>query len=179
MLGGKWEATALTTGFAKVGYIEKDFDVTGRDTFNTVVWEAEILWEPKTYSKFQFNTSQTADETNGQGFFGTIDDTVIINKANVVENTQYSIAWTHQWQERITSKVGYAISDDVYIGTDNGKERRVREDNNTEITGAVFYDMNYWLSFSLDYRYTERDSTREDFLYDRQFVNLGARIALF
>jgi hypothetical protein len=176
MLGAKWEATALTTGFVKIGYIGKDFELETRDTFDAIVWEAEILWEPKTYSKFKFTTGQTADETNGEGFFFGGNAAV---KANVVENTQYAIEWTHQWRERITSKLGYAISNDVYYGTDSGTESKIREDNNSAITAAVFYDMNYWLSFSLDYKYSERESTREPFEYDRQFINLGARIALF
>ncbi|GAA0810258.1 outer membrane beta-barrel protein [Colwellia asteriadis] len=177
MVGAKWEATALTTGFAKIGYIKKDFDLETRNTFDTPVWEVEVLWEPKTYSKVKFTTGQTADETNGEGFF--FSDTISPVKANVVENTQYAVEWTHQWLERLTSKLGYAISQDEYFGTDNNTEYKVRKDDNTAITAALFYDMNYWLSFSLDYRYTERDSTRDNFVYDRQFINLGARIALF
>jgi hypothetical protein len=176
MLGAKWEATALTTGFFKIGYTEKDFELEERDTFGALVWEAEILWEPKTYSKVKFTTGQTTDETNGEGFFFGSNAPV---KANVVENTQYAIEWTHQWRERITSKLGYAISDDIYIATDSTNEVKIREDNNTAITAAIFYDRNYWLSFSLEYKYTERDSTNENYLYDRQLINLSARLALF
>jgi len=176
LLGAKWEATALTTGFFKIGYTKKDFELEQRDSFGSLVWEAEVLWEPKTYSKFKFTTGQTTDETNGEGFFFGSNAPV---KANVVENTQYAIEWTHQWRERITSKLGYAISDDIYIATDPTSELEIREDNNSAITAAIFYDMNYWLSFSLDYKYSDRESTNENYIYDRDFINLGVRIALF
>jgi hypothetical protein len=173
MFGAKWEASASTTGFAKIGYIDKKFKLETRDSFDAVVWEAEILWEPKTYSKVTFRTAQTADETNGEGFF--IDDTTNINVAHVIENTQHSIEWIHQWRERLTSKFGYAVSNDIYIG-DIGK---IREDNNSAVDASLFYDMNYWLSFSLDYRFTDRESTRANFTYDRQKIGLGVRMAIF
>lgn len=177
MLGAEWEATASTTGFAKVGYIEKDFELTSREDFDAVIWEVEVLWEPKSYSKVKFTTGQSADETNGEGFFldESNEATSLIGKAHVIENTQYAVNWTHQWRERLTSKLGYAISDDVYIGTIG----KIREDNNTVINASLFYDMNYWLSFSLDYRFTERDSTRIGFAYDRQLFSLGLRAAIF
>lgn len=174
MLGTIWEATALTTGFAKIGYIQKDFKLESREDFDAVIWEVEVLWEPKTYSKVKFTTGQNANETNGEGFF--FDDTnADIGRAHVIENTQYAIEWTHQWRERITSKLGYAISQDDYIATVG----KIREDNNTAVTASLFYDMNYWLSFSFDYRYTDRDSTRTAFTYDRQLISLGLRASIF
>ena len=180
MLGAEWEATASTTGFAKIGYVKKDFEVEKRDDFDAVVWEVEVLWEPKTYSKVKFTTGQSADETNGEGFFFGNDEN-LTEKAYVIENTQYAIEWTHQWRERLTSKLAYAISDDIYIA-EIGK---VREDNNSAINASLFYDMNYWLSFSLDYVFTDRDSTKKDFErninfeYDRQLLSLGVRMAIF
>jgi len=174
MLGAEWEATASTTGFAKIGYIEKDFELSTREDFDAVIWEVEVLWEPKTYSKVKFTTGQSADETNGEGFF-IDEDNDDIERAHVIENTQYAVEWTHQWRERLTSKLGYAMSDDIYIATVG----KIREDNNTAITASLFYDMNYWLSFSLDYRFTDRDSTRTGFVYDRQLYSLELRAAIF
>jgi hypothetical protein len=174
MIGAKWEATASTTGFAKIGYVNKDFELTSREDFDAVVWEVEVLWEPKTYSKVNFTTGQNAHETNGEGFFFNEEGNPI-EKAHVIENTQYAVEWTHQWRERLTSKLAYAMSDDVYIATIG----EIREDNNTAINASLFYDMNYWLSFSLDYRFTDRDSTRTGFIYDRQLFSLGLRAAIF
>lgn len=172
MIGAKWEATALTTGFAKVGYKEKDFDLSTRDDFSGIEWEAEILWEPKTYSKVTFTTGRVSEETNGEGFF--FEDS-LQGLADVIEGTQHAVEWKHEWRDRLSSKITYAINKDIY----KGKTETIRIDDNTGISASLYYDMNYWLSFSLDYTMNERESTRELLPYDRQLVTLGVRIALF
>lgn len=171
MLGLKWEATALTTGFAKVGYVQKDFDLAERQNFDGINWEAEVIWKPKTYTTFTISSSREPHETNGEGFFEIETDGL----GYLINNTQHEIEWRHEWKDRLSTKFNYAISKDTYTG-DIGK---IREDNNTGITAGVFYDMNYWLSFSLDYVYNDRESTRTNLEYDRNLISLGARIALF
>lgn len=172
LFGAQWEATALTTGFAKIGYKEKDFKLSTRDSFYAVEWEAEILWEPKTYSKVTFSTGRTTEETNGEGFF--FDDQ-FQGLADVIEGTLNSIEWKHEWKDRLSSKITYAVYKDIYKGSTG----TVRIDHNSGISAALYYDMNYWLSFSLDYTVNERESTREFLVYDRQLATLGVRIALF
>jgi hypothetical protein len=172
LFGAQWEATALTTGFAKIGYKEKDFKLSTRNSFYALEWEAEILWEPKTYSKFTFRTGRTTEETNGEGFF--FEDQ-FQGLADVIEGTLNSIEWKHEWKERLSSKITYAVYKDIY----KGQTGTVRIDHNSGISAALYYDMNYWLSFSLDYTVNERESTREFLVYDRQLATLGVRIALF
>ncbi len=182
-IGAEWEATALTTGFAKLGYKNKDFDLAEKDSFNDLEWEVEVAWEPKTYSRFTFKTVREAQETNGEGYFN-IETLEVTDKAHLINNTQYSVQWQHEWRDRIRTEFIYAISEDIYKG-DVGD---IREDNNTGINATIFYDMNYWLSFSLDYNYNDRDSkyfdsTRESisdgFIYDRELITLSVRISLF
>ncbi|WP_286263345.1 outer membrane beta-barrel protein [Thalassotalea atypica] len=170
-VGAKWEATALTTGFAKVGYKEKEFDNPLFENFYNVEWEAEIDWAPKTYSHFTFKTGRRIEETNGEGFF--IESA--IGNGYVINSTQHSADWRHEWRDRISSEVVYAENKDVYTGL-TGK---IREDNNTSVKLALYYDMSYWVSFSLAYDYIDRDSTRELLNYDRELVTLGVRLALY
>jgi len=172
LFGAQWEATALTTGFAKIGYKEKDFKLSTRNSFYALEWQAEVLWEPKTYSKVAFKTGRTTEETNGEGFF--FDDQ-FVGLADVIEGTLNSIEWKHEWQDRLSSKITYAVYKDIYKSSTG----TVRIDHNTGISATLYYDMNYWLSFSLDYTFNERDSTREFLIYDRQLATLGVRIALF
>ncbi len=171
LVGAKWEATALTTGFAKVGYVRKDFDLEGRKTFDGVQWEVSASWEPKTYSIFTISSSREPHETNGEGYF----DPETTGLAHLIRNTQHEIEWRHEWQDRVSTKLVYAISEDTYTG-DEGK---IREDNNTGATASVYYDMNYWLSFSLSYVYNDRESTRDHLEYDRNLATLGVRMAMF
>lgn len=171
MIGVKWEATALTTGFAKLGYVQKDFDLEEHQDYDGVEWEVEVLWEPKTYSKITFTSGRETQETNGEGFFNTGTS----GTGYLINNTQHEIEWRHEWKERLSTKLVYAISKDIYTG-DVGK---IRQDDNSGFTASVYYDMNYWLSFNLDYVYNNRDSTREHLEYDRNLFTLGVRMAMF
>ena len=172
MIGVQWEATALTNSFVKIGYKEKDFDLATRDTFDAVEWESEILWMPKTYSKVTFSTGRVTEETNGEGYFFNDD---IQGLADVIESTSNAINWRHEWQERLSSKISYAVNKDVYKGATG----TIRVDRNSGLSASLYYDMSYWLSFSLDYTVNERESTRDFLIYDRQLVALGVRMALF
>ncbi|NQY62884.1 MAG: outer membrane beta-barrel protein [Alteromonadaceae bacterium] len=172
LVGAIWEATAFTKGFAKIGYKDKDFDLDGRDSFNGFEWEAEVEWEPKTYSRFTFSTSRATHETNGEGYFDL--ETGEVEKAHLINNTQYSVQWQHEWRDRVRTKFIYATSNDIYTGD----EGQVREDNNKGINATLYYDMNYWLSFSLEYINNDRESTRDHLLYDRELITLGVRMAL-
>lgn len=171
MIGVKWEATALTTGFAKLGYKQKDFDLKERKSFDGVEWQVEVLWEPKTYSKFTIRSGRETQETNGEGFFNIATSGI----GYLINNTQHELEWRHEWRDRFSTKLVYAISEDIYTGNVG----KIREDNSTGFTTGVYYDMNYWLSFSLNYVYNDRDSTRNNLEYDRDLFTLGLRMALF
>ncbi|MGL1958248.1 MAG: outer membrane beta-barrel protein [Colwellia sp.] len=171
LIGLKWEATALTTGFAKLGYKEKDFDISGRENFDNTEWEVEILWEPKTYSHFTFRSGRSTEETNGEGYF----DIGATGLAYFINGTENAVEWKHEWKDRISTKVEYAELKDVY----KGDEGTVRIDDNVGVSAAVYYDMSYWLSFSFEYTFNDRESTRENLEYDRNLATFGVRIALY
>ena len=171
MIGLKWEATALTTGFAKIGYVQKDFDLKAHKTFEGVEWQVEVIWKPKTYTTFTISSNREPNETNGEGFFDVNTNGI----GYLINNTQHELEWRHEWKDRLSTKLVYAISKDIYTG-DVGK---IREDNNTGFIAGLYYDMNYWLSFSLDYVYNDRESTRTLLEYDRNLISLGVRMALF
>ncbi|GEM_PF-338706 len=170
MAGLEWEATALTTGYAKIGYKEKDFE-EARSPFESFEWEVEVDWEPLTYSKFTFATARVTEETNGEGFFflETVGEGIFI------ESTSYKISWRHEWLERLNTKLTFGLTKDDY----NGKNEIVRKDDNKGVRLAINYDMTYWLTFSLDFSKTKRESTRDFLTYDREVAALGVRIALF
>ncbi|WP_448212792.1 outer membrane beta-barrel protein [Colwellia sp. MEBiC06753] len=170
MLGVRWEATALTTGYAKIGYKEKRFDLSSREDHTGFEWDVSVKWEPKTYSYFKLATGRSTQETNGEGFF-------IPGQSGLgyyVINTNYSLAWVHDWNNRLSTQLSYDIDENVYQG-DIGK---LRTDDNDGFVATAYYDMNYWLSFTLEYVNNRRDSTRNNLDYDRDLVTLGVRIAL-
>ncbi|REL36553.1 outer membrane beta-barrel protein [Thalassotalea euphylliae] len=170
LLGVKWEATALTTGYAKVGYKDKNFDLNSREDHSGFEWDAQVQWEPKTYSRFKLSTGRSTQETNGEGFFVPGRN----GQGYFVINTTHELAWQHDWNNRFSTEALYRYSEDIYEG-DVGE---IRDDDNNGLVLKAYYDMSYWLSFTLEYVNNDRDSTRANLEYDRDLITLGVRVAL-
>ena len=162
LLGLRWESTAATTGFAKVGYKEKDFDAAARSTFYGTDWEVGIDWQPLSYSSFRFSTSADTRETNGEG--------------NFIRHRGYDVAWNHDWLDRLSSSVRVSRATDEYILT--GEEIENRDDEFMNYMASLNYQARRYLSFSLFYQLADRDSNRELIGYDRNVVGISAEVTL-
>jgi hypothetical protein len=162
LFGITWESTAATTGFAKVGYTEKDFESAIRSTFYGVDWEAGVDWQPISYSTFRFSTSADTRETNGEG--------------NFIRGRDYTASWKHKWLERLSTSVGISKLTDEYVLDDAGIANR--EDDLMRYTAALNYQARRYLRFSLSYTLNDRDSNRETIGYDRSSIGLSAEVTL-
>lgn len=163
VLGGlTWESTAATTGFAKVGYTEKDFESATRSTFYGVDWEAGVEWQPVTYSTFRFATSADTRETNGEG--------------NFIRGRDYTASWEHEWLQRLSTSASISKLTDEYVLDDEGIANR--EDDLMRYTAALNYQARRYLSFSLYYTLNDRDSNRDTIGYDRSIIGLSAEVSL-
>jgi hypothetical protein len=155
LLGLKWEATAQTSGFAKIGYQEKDFESALRDDFSGVDWAAGILWEPVEYSSVEFTTRNDTNETNGEG--------------NFIRGRDYEVEWRHEWLERLRSSASITWGTDRYEGQNIGLS--IREDDLTRFRASVYYQFRRWVNIEVGYIYDERESNRTAIEYDRnQFI---------
>lgn len=160
LLGVTWRSTFKTTGTAQFGYIDKDFDSDAQPDGDAFAWEVGVEWRPKSFSIFNFNTSRDFDETNGAG--------------NFIETDSIDASWTHQWHKfspRLSTVVDFSYSEQSF-GT------ITREDDYLNLGISINYKMRRWLQLGGGYRYDERDSTDNDFDYDRNLVELFANIAL-
>ncbi|WP_420935745.1 outer membrane beta-barrel protein [Alteromonas sp. A081] len=162
LVGVRWENTAATTGYAKVGYKEKEFDAQARDTFYGTDWEVGVEWQPLTYSTFDFSTSATTNETNGEG--------------SLIRSRLYRASWNHNWLERLSTSFGVVIIDDEYIL--DGAVLANRTDDVTRYNAALNYNAQRWLSFSLFYNINKRDSNREIIGYDQRVLGVSAEVTL-
>ena len=68
--GVEWEISSVTTGTAKVGYQDKNFDLAAREDFNGFAWEAILLWQPLTYSGFDIATGRRAKDVDSVAVIG-------------------------------------------------------------------------------------------------------------
>jgi hypothetical protein len=154
--GVAWEATAATTGTVKIGRIEKRFE-SGAPTFTGTAWEASVVWAPRTYSKFDFYSTRTPTESTGLGNFILSDIT--------------GVNWTHAWSSVVNTGVDARFQKDRYKGVD-------RTDETYSLGFKVGYKFRRWLTLGAEYTYTNRDSNRDVFDYDRNFYLLTATASM-
>ncbi len=163
LVGLRWEATAKTSGFAKIGYQTKKFDSALREDFSGIDWNAGLTWEPNDISTFSFRTSADTNETNGEG--------------NFIRSRTYSASWEHIWLERLSSRVRVGFDNERYEGQlIDGFD--IRSDDLFNFSGKLNYQFRRWLGFELSYRYNERESNRQFIDFDRNRFLLNAIITL-
>jgi len=138
-LGVEWEATAKTTGTAKVGYANKDFDSSSRDDFSGSNWEVGLNWELRSYSVFQLTSTHATEESGGS--------------ADYIDTTGISLAWLHEWSDRVATNMRYDFSNQDYVGSDNG-----REDDVNKVSFGVDYDLRRWLTIGVDVSHKDFNS---------------------
>ena len=159
LVGVKWESTAATSGFAKIGYQEKDFDSTQREKFSDIDWEIGVNWQPIERANIQFNTQSDTNETSGEG--------------NLISQKSYNVVWSHQWLERVSSSVSYSLMNDVYE-----KSTSSREDDLTQFNMSLNYQLKRWVSLKLAYLYDERESSIDNSSYDRNLISFSVNVTL-
>lgn len=163
LVGLKWEATAQTSGFAKIGYQEKDFDSAQREDFSGFDWAAGVLWQPVDYASLQYTTGTDTNETNGEG--------------NFIKEKSHTVRWRHTWLERLRSSASITWNNNEYEGQlIDGFD--IRSDDNLRFNASVFYQFRRWVNFEVGYRFAERDSNRVGIDYDRNQFIINALITL-
>lgn len=144
LIGAKWEATAQTTGTAKLGYERKRFDQKDIKNQSSPMWEVGVEWAPLTYSTFGLNARRAFDEGD--------------DGASVVKNQTYNATWKHYWLERLYSDVSYTHTEKKY-------QDQHRTDKLNSYGVGLNYEMRRWLDVGIGYSSSKRDSD----LYDKRF----------
>jgi polysaccharide biosynthesis protein VpsM len=156
-VGARWEATALTSGTAKVGYLRKDFDAAQREDVSTASWQVGVRWSPLTYSAFDLTTSRETNESTGVG------DTIV--------SSIYNVSWNHAWSSRVRTQVLVGWRTDDYRGVE-------REDDIGSLGLRLNYQFRRWLGLGGEYTYTNRDSSDPTVVYERNLFLLTIRATL-
>ncbi|PSJ40064.1 hypothetical protein C7I36_12405 [Zobellella taiwanensis] len=160
LLGATWQATAKTSGTVKVGFEDKDFNDATKNDPNNSTWEAGITWEPLTYSRVKLNTSSRAEEGSAT--------------EDYIDTDSYGIGWEHDWTPRITSNLGYSLTEKAYKG--GGREGR--KDDLDVYNIGVNYKMRRWLDLGVGYTHKDNSSNSATDSYDRNQVFVNANISL-
>ena len=152
LVGVKWEATAKTTGTAKFGRQNKQFDSAARsDISGTSSWDVGVRWSPLTYSVFDFSSSKQAGESTGVG--------------DAVVGKNYGVTWSHAWSSRLRTQALTTSRNDTFTGAGVN-----RKDDTTSFGLKVAYDFRRWLRLGAELTHTERDSNGVDLNYKRNLL---------
>lgn len=157
LVGVTWDATAKTSGSAKIGYEDKDFDSAAREDVDNTMWEVGVTWQPRSYSSFTLNTRRGTDE----GSQGAED---------YIETTRTSLGWNHDWSSYISTEASYAFTDEEY---ENG-----REDETDEFALGLNYELRRWVSVGVGYKYKDIDSTDPTETLDRNIYQVKLTMGL-
>lgn len=157
LVGVRWEATAITTGVAKIGYQSKSFKSFERDDFKGLSWLLEAQWSPLTYSTFKI-TSQA----------GAVDPDTF---GDYIDQKGVSLGWEHEWSPLISTSTVYSYTNDDFSGVD-------REDDSQEVVLSVIHNTARWLETRLFYTYQEKDSNLELFKFDKSIVGIDFKVSM-
>lgn len=152
LVGATWEATAKTTGKVLVGYEQKEFKDNQRDALKSPMWEVGIDWEPRSYSTFSLKARRAFDEGD--------------DGSDAIQSSSASLAWRHQWIERVSTNLSFGLAKYVYEGQD-------RDDDLASLGLELIYSPRRWLDVTLGYRYRDNDSNVPDERYQRNIYKIS------
>ena len=158
LLGATWDITGKTIGTVKVGYVEKSYADDARGRFSGPSWDVDIRWSPRSYSHFDFSTSRYPSEVNSV-------------TGDLIDNTTYGVVWSHEWSERVTTRLASAYADQDFRGSVGARTQEFSAYGMT-----VAYEMRRWLIWEFGVNLNSRDSNIDQFDFDGTIVRLGATL---
>ncbi|MDH3273562.1 MAG: outer membrane beta-barrel protein [Gammaproteobacteria bacterium] len=160
LLGATWDITGKTKGTVKFGYVEKNYADDSRGKFSEPSWEVDIRWSPRSYSHFDLTTSRYPSEVTSL-------------TGDVIDNTTYSLAWSHDWSERVMTRLATSYTDQEFQGSEAARLQKLREHGVT-----LAYAMRRWLTWEFGVAVSSRDSNIDQFDFDGTIIRLGAKLTL-
>jgi|TARA_R110001583_G_scaffold120643_2_gene271924 hypothetical protein len=159
LAGASWDITGKTTGEVKLGALKRSFDDSAIDDDTRFAWEAQLTWNPRSYSTVTFLTQQTANETSGPGTYIA---------------SQYSlVSWDHEFSPFVSVVLDASLSNDEYVDDTAGREDEVVSYG---VTGV--FSPSKMLDIKASLKDESRDSNISGLDYDRQIIMLGFAVAI-
>lgn len=161
LLGVEWEVSGKTTGYAKVGQQEKEFDSAARTDGDDAAWRAGLTWTPSKQTTLDASVFNRFDETDGTGDFAS--------------TTGYQLYLARVINERFEPYLSAVSTTKDYESV-----TVLRSDDNTNYTLGLNYKFRRWAVLGLSYSTTENDSTDATGAldYDRDVIALTANLTL-
>jgi len=161
ILGGiTWANTVQSTGKLRLGQGKRDVD--GGKSTDKFTWDLGVVWKPVPLHTININ-----------GGAGTGDASAPYIS---VESTNYSVSWTYDWLDRVSTTVNYGTSEDDYTGNPLPADNRT--DEATSYGVRVNYQMRRWLILNAGINSSDKDSNLSQFTNKRNVMSIGAQVSL-
>ena len=153
MLGAKGDITAKTSLLIKAGWEWKDYDNPGREDWDGLVAEGNVIWKYREPSEVRL-------------FGGRANVESLFEGSNYYVSSYGGAEVRHFLSERLILRVRglgglNEYPEDITVGTTTGE----REDTFFEAGVALKYQMRRWLAFELGYNFLNLDSNFDEFDY--------------
>jgi len=138
--GLNWEATALTSGSLRVGYLKKRFSSARQVGTGQFSWELGAKWAPTTYSNIQISSDYGPKETDGTGSY--------------IKSIGADVSWDYAWNQRLSHNVHGSYRENRYQGVGVARKDRL-----SSAGLSVDYQIQRWLGLGAGYDYLNRNSS--------------------
>ena len=156
-VGATWDITEQTSGTVKLGQVDRKFDDNAREDFSAFDWDVNIRWSPRSYSHIDLITARPVQEAYGG--------------ADFIDTEVYAAYWTHDWSERLGTRLGVTYRKEVFEGS-------FREQETFNYDMALTHQWRRWLSFELGASFSDRDSDIDRLIFERTVFWLSASFSL-
>lgn len=157
LAGVTWENTVQTTGKLRLGQSKRKVD--GGKDIDKFTWDLGMAWKPVVLDTININAGAKVTDSSDSRY-------------SAVENTNYSVSWTHDWLDRLNTTANFDVSTDDYTGIPN------RSDDVTTYGVAVNYQMRRWLILNAAINASDKDSNIRSFNNKRNVMSIGAQVSL-
>ena len=154
LAGITWENAIQSTGKLRLGQSNRQID--GAADLDKFTWDLGLIWKPVALDTISINGGARASDG--------VNNTTI-------ENTNYSVSWTHDWADRFNTTLSLGVSEDDYQGV-------VRTDETTTYGIFANYQMRRWLVLSAGINSSDKDSTEPNVSNKRNVMSIGAQVSL-
>jgi hypothetical protein len=165
-VGLSFDPTAKLNGYLKVGWAQKEYDekVAGRDEkYDRFSSRVDLGYIISSYNQLGLKYDRVIEEDADTNSPFTKDDV--------------SLSFRHilSWNEKISlnARAGYASLEYETADTDVDGTSKKRDDEKWYGGVGIGYDMQQWLSFKLDYTYTDNDSNFKRYDYTENRISLS------
>lgn len=156
-VGAEWQITSVTSGDAKIGYQNKNFDSGEREDFSGLAWTIDANWSPLTYSSFNLGTGRRAKDP--------------LQGGDYVKETTFKLGWLHNWTESVQTQLYYNRIEEDYVGVS-------RKDEGDSYTASAKYAFRRFIDVTFFTTVTDKTSSVAGIEFDRTITGLSFDFSL-